>query len=267
MIIMRLTSLSLIGFLTLPLLVSFTAPVVAYDCDYARNIEKTLVLEGASTLVVGAGAGSLQILGDQNRSDIQIEAVLCAEDKDDLDKMDVRSRVRNGEAEIETLIPRDTNWVGSNQKSIELTLRVPAGMKLIVDDTSGAAEVRRVASLVMRDSSGKLEIEQIEGDVNVTDSSGGIYIDDVQGDVTITDSSGGIKVRDVKGKLHVLVDSSGEIDAKRIGQDVIIDTDSSGSIKIKDVGGDFVVGKDGSGGIDYQDVAGKVDIPQRKRKN
>lgn len=264
---MRITSSVLLGLLSTALLASFVSPAHAYNCDYSRSIDKSLVLEGATTLNVGAGAGALQIIGEDNRNDVQIEATLCAEDEDDLDNMDVRSRASGDEAEIETVIPREDSWLGSNQKSIDLTLRVPAQMKLIVDDTSGEAEVRRVASLVMRDSSGQLEIYQIDGDVNVTDSSGALTIEKVQGNVVVTDSSGGIKVRDVKGTLHVLADSSGEIDAKRIGQDMLVDADSSGSIRVKDVGGDFVVGKDGSGGIDYKDVAGKVDIPQRKRKN
>jgi hypothetical protein len=238
----------------------------AGDCEHSRKIERVIAAENLSLVDIQAGAGALHIAGDESRSDIEIYALLCAENKDDLRQMDVASKANAERVSIETRMPKDSGWTGDNYASIDLSVKVPARMMLEVKDSSGEALVEKVRSLVMIDSSGKLEIEHIDGDVKVTDSSGELRLEDIKGNVEVNDSSGAIKARDVTGTFHVIVDSSGEIDAKRIGKDVIVDKDSSGSITVRKVGGDFIVRKDGSGGIDYKEVAGKVDIPQRKQK-
>lgn len=240
-----------------------TSLAFAGDCEYRRDINRNIEINGISKILVEAGAGSLEIKGESGRKDIQIQAELCASEEDVLAKMDVLSNVGSDQVRIETGFPnRSMFGLDDYRARINLTVIVPTDAVLEVKDSSGEASVRNVAALKITDSSGSLAISEIAGNLDVQDSSGGLTIEKVGGEVQITDSSGGIYVSDIKQSLIVRTDSSGEIEAKRIGQDVLVMRDSSGSIDVKDVGGNFTVERDGSGGIRYKNVVGKVSIPE-----
>jgi|GEM_PF-435820 len=238
----------------------------ADDCKYSRDVERTLALDNASVLEVDARSGFLVIKGESGRSDVLIEAEVCASDKDMLDEMEVVSRTRSNASFIKTKIPQFSGrFFGNNYARINLTLTVPDWIELDVSDSSGEASIRNVAKLSMSDSSGELKITGITGDVKVKDSSGDMSLEEIDGMVEVNDSSGDIYASDLKQGLIVIADSSGDIEAQRVGYDVIIERDSSGSIDVEDVGGDFIVKKDSSGGIHYDDVQGDVELPRNKR--
>ena len=243
------------------------SPALAWDwgtnCDFTRDLKREVPLDGTIMLDVVAGAGELMIKGDKDLDSVVIEARLCAESKDQLAEMDVTSQAKGRRMHIETEIAKDGIWgFGDDDGAyIDLTLRVPANARMDVRDSSGAARIKRVGSLVMVDSSGELTIEGISGDVDGTDSSGALSIEAVGGDVLVSDSSGAISVYDVKGSFAVEVDSSGSIRAEQIGGSVLVKADSSGAIEVDNVGGNFVVGRDSSGGIYHKNVVGSVRLP------
>lgn len=245
-------------------MIGFTAR--AADCDNSREIARSVPLKGVQNLTIEAGAGTLAVRGEPGRTQLQIDARLCADTVEDLSIMDVSSKRSKTTLELKTEMPRRSGITRQHQASIDLVVRVPPQMLIDVTDSSGSAVVENVAQLTMLDSSGELEIVNITGNVTVVDSSGGLSLADIQGDVELTDSSGAITAQDIAGNLWIKVDSSGAINVKRVKKSVIIDQDSSGSIRAKSVGGDFIVRQDGSGGISYQDVAGQVQIPKHKRR-
>ena len=232
----------------------------AGNCDYSRDIDRSVNINSLKNLEVEAGAGSLEIVGDSGRKDVLIKAKLCASDEKYLEKMDVAVELGADVAHFETVFPDGSAWSDNQNASIDLVLSVPASARLDVRDSSGEASIENVAELSMVDSSGKLEIENVAGTLKVVDSSGELSIANVGGDVNLSDSSGGIYVSKVDGSLTVEVDSSGEIEARHIKKNVLIKVDSSGQIDVSDVGGDFTVELDSSGGVKYKDVAGKVRI-------
>jgi len=237
--------------------------VLADDCDYSTTIDRTFDIAGIKKLEVEAGAGLLDINGKSGRQDILIRARLCSSSEEVLEKMAVESVKDSDMVHIETQFPNKDSWFGSESAHIDLRLTIPSGMHLDVEDSSGRASVKNVASLSMKDSSGELVIEDVQGDLAVIDSSGSIEIEGVGGDVELTDSSGGIYASDVTGSVLVIADSSGEIRVKDVAKDVIVERDSSGAIDVTNVGGDFTVDRDSSGGIKHKNVLGKVSIPQR----
>ncbi len=238
------------------------AKAMAYDCEYQRDQNTQLTLNGTRNIEVQAGAGELKIIGEKGRTDISIQADLCSSDEEMLAEMSVGAKVDGDTAYLGTKFPKKPtmSW-GDYYARINLTLLVPENAVLDVEDSSGAALIRDVAELKIKDSSGELEIERISGDVDVIDSSGALTLKKIKGNAKITDSSGGIYASDVALDLIVRADSSGEIDAKRIGQNVLVKRDSSGAINVKNVGGDFTVERDGSGGINYKNVVGNVNLP------
>ena len=239
------------------------APAVhAWDCAHEKVIDEVLDLGGSESLEIHAAAGDLAIRGGSG-SEARIRGRVCVSDEDWLDE--ARVVTRNGaRAEIKVDLPAASGWslTGGNYASMDLELDVPSGLDLILKDSSGDTKVVGVASLQVSDSSGDLEIRDVERDVVVDDSSGDIEIEDVRGDLTVErDSSGDIEARGVKGSVLIARDSSGEIYLTDIGKDVTVDRDSSGDITVADVGGDFTVNRDGSGDISYRNVQGSVAIP------
>lgn len=237
----------------------------ADDCDNVRKIEKVIDATAISKLKVIARAGLLEIIAyaeDDDSNEIQVDAEICSDNKKGLEQMDVSFSASGEAGEIETIIGKKNGWFSDGNHKINLILKVPQRLMLDVDDSSGSALIKGVASLNMNDSSGSLNIEGIAGDLNLKDSSGSIEIEDVGGSVVLSDSSGSILVRNVGADVLVKQDSSGSIKVNNVGGDFVVNVDSSGSISAANIGGHFWVREDGSGSIDYKNVAGKVDIPK-----
>jgi hypothetical protein len=241
-----------------------SAPLLASDCEYEKDIELTLDLTGSDRLVVLAAAGELEITGVGDQAAAEITGRACVSEEEWLE--DARIEASGGKnAEISVQLPSDYGgWslFGNRYAYIDLYLRVPASLPLQVSDSSGAIEIDGVGALELKDSSGSIVIENSSGPVVIEDSSGDIYLADIGGEVTIvSDSSGDIEGRDIDGDLRVVKDSSGDIDFSGIGGDFIVERDSSGDISADSVRGDFRVLRDGSGAVRPKNIQGEIDVP------
>ena len=239
-------------------------PLLAWDCEYEKDIERTLDLADSEQLTVLAAAGELEITGVRGQEFAEIEGRACVSEQEWL--ADVRIETSGGKnADIAVIVPGGVNtWslFGSRYAYVDLKLRVPDDLPLKVSDSSGEVEIEGVGALEIKDSSGKIEIENSSGPVVIEDSSGDIYLAGIGGSVTIvSDSSGDIEGRDIGGDLRVVKDSSGDIDFSEVDGDFIVERDSSGDITADSVGGDFRVLRDGSGSVRPTNVQGEVDVP------
>jgi hypothetical protein len=256
-----------------------TAPFLAYswdnDCRYSEPREVVVKTDRAGAIHIKAGAGFLHVRGEQGLDEVQVTGEACAKKKSQLEEVTVDGRVVGGEVRIETHQPRHGNT------RLDLTIKVPAEMKVEIDDGSGEIVISDVAGAEIEDGSGEISATRINGDLEVTDGSGEIEVRDLDGDLRISDGSGEIEVRHVTGSVS-LNDGSGEIEIERIDGDVKIRSDGSGDISVEQVGGslhigsdgsgsifaeeitgDFIVDRDGSGEIDHRNVGGRVDIPRK----
>ena len=212
---------------------------------YTEDRDLELDTQGINTFEIDAGAGSLAVTGIADLGSIQVKAKinvpdegadkakkLIAEDlKLSLDKVRDRARL---EAHFD-----HNSWGFGDQPSIDLDVRVPHGLALIVDDGSGSLKIINVnADVSIDDGSGSIEVEQADS-VVVDDGSGSIKIVRVRGDVSIEDGSGSITVEHVGGSVSI--------------------DDGSGSIKVNDVEHDLIIVDDGSGGLDASDVRGRIE--------
>lgn len=237
------------------------------ECAYGAERELTIPVDAAGALSLDAGAGTLQVEGRAGLEEIVVVGTLCASHEEFLQEMDVLAeRLGGGDVAVRTTYPRQRDrWDGPRTARIDLTVLVPRGLDVDVDDSSGDAEFSGTGDLRIDDSSGDLRIRAVEGQLRIDDSSGSVDVEDVTGDVTIADGSGGLDVRRVGGSLH-LRDGSGGIDVASVEGDVVVETDGSGGIDVRGVGGDFVVERDGSGGIRHSDVDGRVEIPRKRKR-
>jgi DUF4097 and DUF4098 domain-containing protein YvlB len=255
---------------------------MAEEC---KDIDFTLDTDGIRVLELDTGAGYLDITGTSGSSDIEIRARACTDSRRRLEDMDVLYQRRGNawEVETETGDARDGFSLFSlfdfdSHASIDVDVRVPAGLLLDIDDGSGAINVRDVTGeLRINDGSGEIELSRFTGEVDIDDGSGGTDIHDVNGrvrvndgsgsitiartmDVTVRDGSGSISIRDIEGNVDVPDDGSGSITIERVSGNVLIDDDGSGDIRVDEVRGDFTARNTGSGDLDYRNVDGRVDV-------
>lgn len=201
------------------------------DCSYELDREVSISASAAAALRVDAGSGSLRIEGRRGLDEVQAVGRVCASHEEFLEDLRLTLERVGRDVVLSAHYPDSRrDWRVNRTARIDLTVLVPLGMDLDIDD-----------------------------------SSGGIEIEDVAGDVEIRDGSGGIDVRDVQGTVR-LNDGSGGIDVAEVEQDVIVEDDGSGSIEVRSVGGDLIVHDDGSGSIRHSDVQGRVEIPADKRE-
>ncbi|HEY6644583.1 hypothetical protein [Povalibacter sp.] len=259
----------------------FMASAQADDCRHSADRSATADAAGIVRVVIGAGAGDLNVYGQSDASRVQASGKACASSAELLTQIQIDSRREGDTLYLKTLMPNsmDGGLFLNVYATLDLSIRVPDSVAIELEDSSGDIELRRVKSAIVADSSGDIEIEDITGDLDVSDSSGDIEIERVAGNLKVKDSSGDMELREIRGHVEIPVDSSGDIDIvqagsvhihqdtsggiviRRVNRDVRIDTDSSGDIDVAEVGGNFSVGADGSGSIRQAKVLGTVELP------
>jgi len=237
-------------------LVLATGSAHALGCEYERNIDVDVVLAGSEKLTVVAAAGELHISGRTGITEARAHGRVCVSEEKWLDEAKLDTEGGRG-ARVAVVLPDHGGWklFGSHYAYMDLTIEVPEGTALDVQDSSGDIGIDNVGPLTVHDSSGNIDIDHA-GPLSVRDSSGDIDIDDVKGDITVEDSSGYIDVHGVDGNVTVVSDSSGDIRGSDIQGGVLVQKDSSGNIRFIDVRDDFVVERDSSGDVAAEDIGG-----------
>jgi len=236
------------------------------DCAFRADRSLDIDPKGLSLFKLDTGAGDLVVEGVAGLATIEVRGKACASDKDALAGIQFAQQREGSTSTVGTVIPDEgnNNWslFGNHYSYLDVHVRMPAGLKLDLRDSSGDLEVSGLTNgLDLKDSSGDIKLRDIAGAVNVTDTSGDIEVKGISGDFTvISDSSGDINIDDVKGSSVVQEDSSGDIVMRHIGGDARVDRDSSGDITFEDVGRDAVVGADGSGDITADGVKGNFTV-------
>jgi hypothetical protein len=263
-----------------------TAARADNECRYRADRAAEASTDGIKQVVVQAGAGSLEIQGEPGRQRMQARGEACASDKDQLEHLQILVR-RDGDTLVVSSLTSDTtldprSWFGGHAR-IDVSIKVPAGIALNVEDASGETRIANVGALKLTDGSGSLRIEDINGSLELDDGSGEITIARVQGPLSIKDGSGEIDIRQITGEVTILNDGSGEIRIERVSgsvniendgsgaihvsrvtRDVTVDRDGSGEIVVQDIEGKLSVGKDGSGGIRHKRIGGSISLPDNE---
>lgn len=252
---------------------------VGSDCQFTEERTATVPVEDAKTLIVEARAGELRIEGRADLTQVQVKGGACAGDRSTLDKIVLRAEKVGEEVRVEADLPDAVGVIVGNSPRLDLTLEVPAGMTVRVQDSSGDTVIRQVASVDIEDQSGNLDISDIAGDVIINDDSGDLTVSRAGGVVAIRDDSGNITVREARADVVVEQDDSGDMNVTQVDGSLVINRDGSGSIDLRDVKGDVTIreddsgdirvtgaernvtiGRDGSGDIDVQDVKGDFSV-------
>jgi hypothetical protein len=227
---------------------------------------------GARVIKVIAGAGFLHINGRPGPAQVQVTGVARASSRRILGEIKLLAERQGDVVMIKMVVPEKTRsfwnlFRGDFYQALDLTIDVPVGTPLDVNDGSGETTIRGTGPVTIVDGSGDLEVSGITGKVNITDGSGNITIRGVDGDVYVDDGSGNIDANNVTGNFTIGDDGSGSVDIAGVGGTMRINEKGSGAVNVSRVGGDFIVDSKGSGSIDYNTVKGSVNIPERKRRS
>lgn len=232
-------------------------------CAHTAQRNANVPAAGIQRVVIDSGAGLLRVTGQEGARDVAIRGIACSSDADYLKSMQVKMSRSGADLRIETVMPEKTIFFGFFSAKLDLTITLPAGLPVVIDDGSGSMVVQNTGNLKIEDGSGSIQVSGIRGALEIEDGSGSIDISDVAGAVTLTDGSGAIMVRNC-GSVLIDEDGSGSIDIAGVKQNVKVDSDGSGSMTVANIGGDFTVRSKGSGSINYEKVAGRINIPARR---
>lgn len=212
-----------------------------YTSGYSEVRDLTLDADGLDGLSIEAGAGSLEVTGVEGADHIQVTALIQLEERNEARAREIiEERVeltldRRGSSG-ELVAKFDGGWWNNSGGGISLTVQIPRGFALYVEDSSGSMKILDTGGdVAIDDGSGSIVVERVAA-VIIDDGSGSIDIRDAAGDVRIVDGSGSIKVRGVAGSVTV-DDGSGSINVSDVDHDVIIEDDGSGSLNVSDVRG------------------------------
>jgi len=231
----------------------------ADHCEFERIDTLTEELKGINQVEINALAGELEISSHRDAG-VWAESRACAESKKYLSEIELAVEREGDTLHLTVIIaPLEEHW-GLDYGFMDLQVKLPADMPVIVKDSSGNISLRQVSVSSIDDSSGKIKASNLLSDVRINDSSGDIILRGLQGSVEVSDSSGNIDLTDIKGDVNIRSDSSGEIEITRTSGVVVIGRDSSGDIDIDTTGGNVTINSDGSGGIQVSKVEGWVHI-------
>ena len=223
-----------------------------------RNLD--LDAAGLSEVFIDAGAGAMVVTGAEDGDQVVVSATISV-DTDDAEEgaRFVAEHLRlvleqNGDrAELSADFSPEWGW--GKDAAIDLEVRMPAQLALVIDDGSGSIAVDNVSSTVrIDDGSGPIQLRN-SGDVDIDDGSGSIRLENT-GAVKIDDGSGSITIVGAAGNVYV-EDGSGTIEIRRVQGSVTVD-DGSGDIEIDDVEFDLIIEEEGSGSLRYSNIRGAV---------
>jgi len=241
-----------------------TALGSGWGCDESKTIEHTFPRENLETLVLNALAGELVVVGNDS-DNIELIAEVCTDELEYLDAMLIDIEQTKASLILTTIIPYNRKDWRADYAYMDLRLNLPKDLALELRDSSGNLSIKNTHLIGVDDSSGNIRISDSystasNGKLVIKDSSGNIDIRGLRGNLEVTDSSGRLDIRDVEGDVYIPRDSSGNIEISRISGAVHIERDGSGDIDIEDVQQSVVIGSDGSGNIDISDISGSVSI-------
>jgi hypothetical protein len=238
----------------------------AWDCNYDRELEVTLNLDGSERLTLNAAAGDMRIIGRPDITEARARGRVCASEEDWLEASRIVTQGGRAANITISLPDTDSGWTlaGKPYVYMDLEIDVPAALDLEVRGSSGNLAVQDTGAITIKDSSGGVDLENVHGDVRLEGASGDIELQAVTGDVTVrANSTGAIEGREIHGSVRVAQDSSGDIRFENVSGDFTVERDSSGDIVAENIGGDFQVLQNGSGAISSRNVTGKVEVPDQ----
>jgi DUF4097 and DUF4098 domain-containing protein YvlB len=242
---------------------------------YRRTVNRQVPLKPGAELRVKGFNGAIQVVTwDRDEVDVvadihenrQEEVTLVTQQGDGF--TEIRAE-RVGQDR-----PRIFSFGGS--AGATFTLRVPRKARAVLETSNGRVQVEGLqggldvrtsngnvqvqdqgAPAVLRTSNGNVRILGLAGSAQVSTSNGRVEAQGIKGDLRVTTSNGTVEAQDVEG-LASLTTSNARIGLLRVKGAVNLHT-SNGSIRAERLAGDLVASTSNAG-VELLDVLGRVDV-------
>ena len=258
------------------------ALALANECKYTAAHDFDVDAAGLATAAFELGSDDLTVEGVPGLAKVEVRGKACASDPSWLGQLDVTQQRSGSQLSIGLHNDHHSgNWFGSNYAYLEVHVRVPASLAVVSRGSSGDADIRGVASLDAKTSSGDLRVARVagalrlelsSGDVQGQDigsvevnrvSSGDIQLSEVHGDVHLDHcGSGDVSFDTVGGSVTIGDIGSGDVSLRHVDHDASVHSIGSGDVNASDIGGNFTVDRKGSGDVRHSNVRGKVSVPR-----
>ncbi len=188
----------------------------------AEDFRGSVEVDSGGTLEVELEAGSIEI-DTQDEDEVEVEARASGSFRFELSSDGTNAR----------LTGRGASWLGIfPTTNVSVRIKIPERFSIELHTGGGRIEIDDVSGDVnARTSGGRIEIDGAVGQVEVETSGGRIQIDDVDGDLFARTSGGPVEVSDVTGDVEVRT-SGGHIKVHDVGGSVVAKT-SGGRISVR----------------------------------
>lgn len=219
---------------------------------HADVIERSFDVGASGRFVLDSDVGSVEVESN-NTGQVQVRV---ERDGRDADSFEVEFDQRGSEIEVRGELPGRRNW---NRRDLEVEFHVslPRGFELEVHTSGGSIEVDDLDGDVdVNTAGGYVRMASMGGEVRARTAGGSIDLDTAGGNAELTTAGGSIRVRR----------AGGEVEAKTAGGSISVD-DAGGSVKARTAGGSIRIGASGGdvvahtagGSVSVEDVRGSVD--------
>jgi hypothetical protein len=250
---------------------------------HTEVIEFSEDFENGEALYLETLSGNVTVKGvDGNR--VEIKAVKNAKGSEDdakeaLEQLKVEFKKSQNRIDVITEFPDEHGFLshifgkghGHRDVWVDFEISIPSRLKVVVDATSAAVDIRNVTGDILLDltsgdvfgedlgsetvvdgTSGRVELRKVGGDIVIDNTSGDAIVVGCTGDVEVDKTSGEVSLRDIEGDVEVDGTScdvngedlrgfvtlnlvSGNVVLKEVGEGISFDV-ISGDIMAKFVG-------------------------------
>jgi DUF4097 and DUF4098 domain-containing protein YvlB len=189
------------------------------------DVQRTADVDGVRQVVVETKNGAIEVFGEKQRSNMNVEArkyargATQADAEAYLDRITIDVERDADRPEILRVVARFPveGWARSSGASFKISL--PPGL-----------------ALDLKTSNGKIRASATEAAVEAETSNGRVELSDVKGTIQAHTSNGSVTLTDVSGEV-VAKTSNGRIDLVRVSGDQIRAKTSNGKIAARDIRG------------------------------
>ncbi len=205
--------------------------------EFIRTFTKTFDVGATARLTLENRSGTISIRGeDTDRVLIEVVARVWAEDEREAEDQEelIRRAIRAEGTHVSIrapglLRPRPLIFFGQGPR-IDYQLTVPRKTAAEITSRSGRLDVTNIAGPVQVDArSGRVALRDIGGNARVVSRSGGIQVESIEGDLGIDSRSGTVRVERCRGEMNVQA-RSGAIQLSELGAGLQVEL-RSGSIR------------------------------------
>lgn len=234
--------------------------------EYIRTFTREFEVGDRAEVSIDNRSGTVTVRGDETQR-VRVEVVARlwadsdteADEQADLIRRGIRQEGKRVTVRAPTLLRPGPFILFGRGPRIDYQVTAPRATTATVTSRSGRVEVENLAGPLEVDAkSGRVAVSDIGGDTRIASRSGSVQAESVAGSLVLESRSGGVRVSRCEGDVTVHT-RSGSLQIEDVGGKLKIEA-RSGSATVSDVGADLTI-TTGSGSVRYDGaVRGPFDI-------